>query len=161
MFFQLFDKCKPQNKAKTVSTRDFSDTNIGRFNDNLSAKDWSPVLSTMDAQSSYNNFLEIFSTSYDLHLPIISKKFNKNFHKKEPWMTGGLLTSRRSKIKLEKGHFASPSAISLQLFKNYRNIYNKLLRAAKRLYFEQELKLNQSNSKKSWELIKTVLNKKF
>ena len=158
--FHFLSIRKPQNKAKTVSSRDFSDTNIGRFNDDLSAKDWSPVLSTMDAQCSYNNFLEIFSTSYDLHLPIISKKFNKNFHKKEPWMTGGLLTSRRSKIKLEKGHFASPSAISLQLFKNYRNIYNKLLRAAKRLYFEQELKLNQSNSKKSWELIKTVLNKK-
>ena len=81
----------------------FKDANIDRFKDYLLAKDWSNVLSSTDAQCSYNNFQEIFSKSYDLHLPLITKKFNKNFHKKEPWMTGGLLTSRRSKINLENG----------------------------------------------------------
>ena len=101
--FHFLSLRKPQSKSKTVSTRDFSDANIDQFKDDLLAKDWSNVLSSTDAQCSYNNFQEIFSKSYDLHLPLITKKFNKNFHKKEPWMTGGLLTSRRSKINLEKG----------------------------------------------------------
>ena len=75
-------------------------------------------------------------------------------------MTVGLMTLRRSKINFVKNHFANPSALSLQLFKTYRNLYNKLLRAAKQLFYERELKLHQSNSKKSWDLIRSALNKK-
>ena len=88
---------------------------------------------------SFNNFTETFSSLHDIHLPIVTKKFNRNFHKIEPWITNGLLTSRRQKINLEKNHFANPSIISLEAFKKFRNLYNKVLRAAKKLYFEKEL----------------------
>ena len=53
-----------------------------------------------------------------------------------------------------------PSADSLGTFKSYRNLYNKTIRAAKKLFFERELLLNQSNLKKSWDLIRMALNKK-
>jgi hypothetical protein len=33
-------------------------------------------------------------------------------------------------------------------FRNYRNIYNRTVRPAKKLYFEKELIKNQSNLKK-------------
>jgi hypothetical protein len=48
----------------------------------------------------------------------------------------------------------------LSRFKNYRNVYNRLIRAAKKQYFETELKNNQSNLKKTWQLLKSAINKK-
>ena len=36
-----------------------------------------------------------------------------------------------------------------------------MLRAAKKLYFEKELRANQSNLKKSWDLIKIAMNRKY
>ena len=46
------------------------------------------------------------------------------------------------------------------LFKSYRNLYNKVIKLAKRKYFESELLKNQSNLKKSWSLINQAINRK-
>ena len=53
-----------------------------------------------------------------------------------------------------------PSDASLAKFNIYRNIYNKLTYSAKKLYFQRELFLNQSNLKKPWDFIWLALNKK-
>jgi hypothetical protein len=97
----------------------------------------------------------------DSNIPLVTKKFNKNFNKIEPWVTRGLLTSRRFKIMLEKNHFTDPSANTLDFLKRYRNLYNKLIKAAKKLYFEHEFRANQGNLKRSWELIRAAMNKKI
>ena len=108
-----------------------------------------------------NYFSETFTSLYDLHFPLVTKKFNKNFHRIEPWITGGLLTSRRKKIELEKQMLVNPSPSSTLNYKTFRNVYNKVLRAAKKLYFEQQLILNQSNVKQTWNLIRLAMNKKL
>ena len=145
---------------KTIAKRDFSDANLDYFKNSLSALGWHDVTSTSDPQLALNSFSETFTSLYDLHFPLVTKKFNKNFHKIEPWITGGILTSRRRKIELEKIVFTNPSPASTLNFKLYRNAYNKVLRAAKKLYFEHELLINQSNVKQTWNLIRLAMNKK-
>ena len=56
--------------------------------------------------------------------------------------------------------FINPSPASTLNFNLYRNAYNKVLRAAKKLYFEHELFINQSNVKQTWNLIRLAMNKK-
>ena len=121
---------------------------------------WNNVLSSDDPQLAYDNFSHTFTSLYDIHIPLISKKFNRNIHKIEPWFTAGLLVSRRNKINLTKNHFLSPSQASLDQLKIYRNLYNKLIRLAKKMFYEYELRINQGNLKKSWDLIRHALNKK-
>ncbi len=76
-------------------------------------------------------------------------------------MSAGLLTSRREKNRLCKISLSEPSPFNLDKFKRYRNMYNRLIRAAEKLYFETELRKNQSNLKKSWQLLKIAINKKM
>ena len=151
---------KTLNKPKSFVSRNYNDASIDSFNNSLSALNWNDVLSLRDPQISYTAFSETFSSLHDLHFPKITKKFNKNYHKIEPWFTAGLLISRRKKIALTKAHYMNPSDLSLNLLKSYRNVYNKTFRAAKKLYFEFELRVNQSNLKKSWELIRLAMRKK-
>ena len=116
--------------------------------------------SISDPQLALNNFSDTFTLLYDMHFPLTTKKFNKNFHKIEPWITSGLLTSRWKKIELEKFLLVNPSPASKTLFKTFCNVYNKILRSAKKMYFEKQLFLNQSNAKQTWNLIRLAMNKK-
>ena len=156
----FIDYLKIRTQSKKITSRDTSDGGINAFNDSLSAQSWNNVIMSDDPQVSFNNFNEIFSALHEIHLPNVTKKFNKNYHKIEPWLTGGILTSRRTKISLEKKHFKNPTVASLSYLKTFRNLYTKILREAKKIYFEQSLHISQSNVKKTWDLIRTAMNKK-
>ena len=118
------------------------------------------MLQVNDPQIAFNNFSESFFSLHEIHMPTVTRKFNKNYHKIEPWITSGLLTSRRTKISMEKALFCNPCPASLESFKKFRNLYNRVLRVAKKTFFENELRANQSHAKKSWDLIRLALNKR-
>ena len=48
-------------------------------------------------------------------------------------------------------------AENVAVFKTYNNIYNKLRRISKQLYYDDQFKANCNNSKKTWSLIKEVI----
>jgi Reverse transcriptase (RNA-dependent DNA polymerase) len=74
-------------------------------------------------------------------------------------MTSGLLVSRSNKLKLAKLCFSSPSAINNQNYKNFRNIYNSLIRKSKKLYYANILETNAKNLKKTWSVLNEAINK--
>jgi hypothetical protein len=156
---QVIGQSKTDSAPKFLESRDFSETNIIRFREALSGLDWSHVTNETNTQISYNNFSDTFLSLYDVYFPLTRKKFNKNYHKIEPWITGGLLVSRRNKILLAKNCHLFPSVEGTNSYKRYLNMYNLLLRESKKMYFAAELKKNQSNIKKSWELINKAINK--
>jgi hypothetical protein len=86
-------------------------------------------------------------------------KFNKNIHKKEPWITKGILTSRLTKFELEKNHSINPTHGNWTQFKTYRNIYNKVIRASKKQHYCNSLEANSKNLKKTWSILNEVLKK--
>ena len=45
-------------------------------------------------------------------------------------------------------------------YKKYRNTLNKLLNLAERKHYEQLISDNKSNLKKSWQILKEIINKK-
>ena len=44
-------------------------------------------------------------------------------------------------------------------YKNYRNFYNKVLKSAKKMYFESKLEFNKNDSKKLWATLNEILNR--
>ena len=68
--------------------------------------------------------------------------------------------SRGEKNRLGGIAAKCPSEVNICKFKNYRNLYNKLTRAAKKIFFEEELNKNKSNLKKTWNIIRQAINLK-
>jgi hypothetical protein len=60
--------------------------------------------------------------------------------------------------KLHKIASNTPTEYNLTKYKNYRNIYNSVIRASKKHYFKSYLKANEKNPKKTWETIKEAIN---
>jgi len=69
-------------------------------------------------------------------------------------MTKGLLISRKTKIELGKAAAGQRSEEATQRYKKYRNLFNTLLRASKKLYFSSNLTRNKKNPKRTWDLLK-------
>ncbi len=63
-------------------------------------------------------------------------------------------------IRLCNSSINFPSHHNKEKFKSFRNAYNKVIRAAKKLFYENELLKHQSNLKKTWQTIKSAINKK-
>ena len=91
---------------------------------------------------------------YNIYFPLTKKRFNRNVHKVEKWFTSGLLVSRRTKNLLCKNHICIPNLESKVSYVAYRNLYNKIVKLSKKLYFESELRKNRINLKATWDILK-------
>jgi len=143
---------------KPPPTRTLTRAQILNLKNALSQFSWQNVLETNDVNESYENFWDTLSPLLDLYFPYKTPKFNKNFHKIHSYMTSGLLTSRRNKAVLHKQSILQPTPENISYYKTFRNIYNKLIRASKKLYFENELYRARKNPKKTWSILKEALN---
>jgi hypothetical protein len=61
-------------------------------------------------------------------------------------------------LKLHKMAIQSPTEINISSYKRYRNIYNGLIRASRRWYFDDGLKKSKKDPKKTWKLTNEALN---
>ena len=61
----------------------------------------------------------------------------------EPCMSRGILVLRKQKNHLSYTCLKSPTPANVFSFKKYRNLYNQIIRCAKKIYFEKQLKENQ------------------
>jgi hypothetical protein len=141
-----------------VTYRDFSEHNVRQFVNSLMIEDWNNVLNCNDPNDSLNNFLSIFKAHHTSFFSPKTKRFNKNFDKKEKWMTSGLLVSRLKKLELSKLCSCTPSPENSNRYKSYRNMYNRLVRISRKSYYEEQLTLNKNNLRKTWQILNDALN---
>ena len=87
---------------------------------------------------------------------LTTTKFNKNYHKVSDFMTTGLLISRRNKILLHKTALVTNTHDNWTTYRNYRNLFNKTIRASKKLHYESKLATNAKNPKKTWDILKEL-----
>jgi hypothetical protein len=150
-FFTFFalQNAKKQKTQKILKSRSFNLTNLNNFKLSLSSLSWESTTSKQNVNECMDAFYDEFLTLFNLHFPILTKKFNKNYHKINDFMTIGLLISRKSKIKLQKKSILEPTIENLNKYKSYRNIFNTLMRKSKIAYFENNLNLHEKNPKKN------------
>lgn len=141
-----------------LPSRTFDVESISKFKIDLSSITWNDVLSDEDVDSSYGKFWSTFKTLFNLHFPLIKAKRNKNHHPLQNYMTKGLLISRSTKLSLHKHSILNPSPLNISKYRSYRNLYNKLLRTSKKLYFERNFKKYKKDPKRTWSLIREALH---
>lgn len=150
-------------KPKLISdpykfSRDFSIENIERFKQALSNQSWFLVLNSTDTNESCDFFLNTFFELYEIFFQIRRVKVNKNYHPICPFMTKGLLISRRQNLKLANKARRFPSLINKDTYKSYRLIYNKMVRLSKKLHYNKKISDAGSDSRKIWSVLKEVVN---
>ena len=72
-------------------------------------------------------------------------------------MTKGLIISRKNKEKLFNKKCRVPSFTNIEKFKKTNNMYIKLCRSAKTLYYKNKFEANLNSIKGTWMTIKEAL----
>ena len=118
---------------------------------------------TSDPNDNYNILLEELKKAIDKHMPMKTVKFDKYRHKKETWITSGILKSIRYKDKLYRQLKMTDPLIPQYNFlktnlKTYSTILKRNIRLAK-ICIILICSINQKNdSKRTWKQINDLIS---
>lgn len=123
----------------------------------LSYEDWDLVFVDNDVNKIFNNFLTTYLRAFYHCFPL--KKFNKIMRNNE-WITKGIKTSSARKRDLYLISRNSNNIIIKNHYKKYSQILSNVVKAAKRLHYNNKI-INSTNKPKTiWQIVKTETNTK-
>jgi len=140
-------------------TRIYSENNISKFINLLQQTDFTDILQTDCPEVSYQKFIRLYSLAHESAFPLKVIHKNKKYIKKEAWMSAGLMTSMRTRIKLYAKKLRKPTEHNIDRYKSYNNQYNKLKRLMKMTYYKNLIEENRHNIKRTWSILNETINK--
>ena len=114
-------------------------------------------MSNINAQEAYSLFHDSITTVYNQCFPLKQTKIG--YINKLPWLTEGLKSSIKRKHKLHTIFLRKPTPENNKAYKKFKNKLTHILRIAERNHIQIELKSCKSDMRKSWKIIKEVINK--
>ena len=159
IFHIIYNKEKVSNPT-FVRSQNFNAEKVAAFKEQLSRVDWNTVINQDDTQLAYDNFYGIFNRLYTHHFPIKHIRFDKNIHNIEPFMSRSILKSRKTKFELAEIKLRFPTEANISKYNQYRKCYDKVIRAAKKLYFKHSFEQNKNNLRKTWDILREAIRKK-
>ena len=144
-------------QAVHTQSRVFSERNIARFSQALAEINWADVTNQHSAQESFaafhQNYSRAFNTSFAFKQP------SSTYRDQKPWLTQGLKNSIRTKNKLYVRSIKNPTIANKASYKVFRNKVNSLLRKCERDHYTRLISENKRNLRKTWSIIRELLNK--
>lgn len=152
---QLISYCiTSATRTTLIASRSFSQANIGIFNNYLADEAWDDILyAEGDVSQTFSRFLETFMCYFEDSFKLIKKR---TCNVERGWLTAGIRVSSR-KLRLLADMF-SKGLIDACFYKRYKLIYRRVVRQAKRMYFDRKLMNAANKSKTAWKIIKSHVN---
>ena len=147
-----------QRVEEYISKRLYNQETIKNFKDKLNEVDWDDVLNLQDCQSSFSLFHKRFCQYFNECFPIVRIKIG--YRNRKPWLTPALKKSIKVKNKLYGLSIKSSTVFNINKYLDYKRKLQNLLRRSERNHYEELFRNNVGNIKKSWEIIKEVINDK-
>lgn len=143
-----------------TKSRKITPTTIPIFGDLLKTTSFESVTDENRPKHAFDNFFEILDGAVNKVLPETVTKVHKSNSPLNPWMTTGLLTSRKQKEKLASKKLRNPTLLNINNFKSFNKIYNSLIRKEKHSHYDSKFTEFSTNMKKTWETIREVIGTK-
>ena len=155
----LIDYSSNKAAAPTyIKKRTFSQENMDKFNNLLHLENWEDICRTQDTQGAYSLFLNKYCSIYDTCFPW--KTIKNGYRNRKPWLSDSLKKQIRIKNQLYRQYKRTDDANIHIIYKRFRNKLNGLLFKAEKEHYSKVLNENKNNIKKSWTILKQIINKK-
>jgi hypothetical protein len=149
---ELFTKKKVM--THTHRTRLITKDSIIQFQELLSNNTWDSIYLNNDANGIFNAFLNTFLNIFEASFPITYINNVRN----NGWITKGIKISCRCKRSL---YILSRNCndLNLKLYYQYCAIIRKVIREAKKSYYNHLIDVSKNKMKTTWSIIKNVTGK--
>ena len=74
-------------------------------------------------------------------------------------MSKAILKSRKTKLNLAEIKIRFPTQANKDKYNAYNKCYNKVIRTAKKLYFQRSFEEHKSDLRKTWEVLREAIRK--
>ena len=139
-----------------IMKRRYSYKNKQSFCSDLAKIDWNEIYSLMDAQLIFTRFHEIFLRLHNVNFP--KRKIKLKYNNRKPWLTEGLKQSIKNKNKSYMKSVKIRLAYNEMKYKTFRNKLKHVLLTAEKKHYADTLEANKSNMKKTWTILKGIIN---
>jgi hypothetical protein len=155
----LIDKnIKETDVILNSKKRIINDKSINKFRNLLHDQNFDDIFQITCVNNAMNVFHSKISKLYDECFPLTPLK--RHYSSKKPWLSVGLKQSIKIKNHLYKCFLKDPTPNKEEQYKIYRNKLHHLLRRAERDHYENIININKNNLKKTWSVMKNIINKK-
>ena len=145
-------------KSKYILRRKTNQNCINKFQNELNSINWDVVQSSNDCQEAFSKFHDYFSRHFDKCFPI--EKIKLNYKNRKQWLTQGFKDSIKVKNKLYALSIKTVNVYNTNKYVKYKRALQRIMKKAERDHYTGLFEKYKGNIKKSWELIKEVVNKK-
>ena len=152
---------KLQDDPLEVTSRTINDENIASFESEISATDWNFVHEFETVDEKFDAFESKYSEIYNKNFPIKKNSTKKGRRKTvQPWLLEWLQLACERKNKLYHEFVKNPSTENEETYKKMKKFVTKHIRKAKNKYYNAYFKKHSSDSKKQWQMVNSLLNRK-
>ena len=151
----ILKQCTTNDSSQLL--RVINESRIEKYKDCISNTDWTALNVYENCETYYKHFIDEFKNIDDHVFPVI--KVKKRYRNRLPWLTPGLKESIKHKNKLFKISQKHPTAYNKMMYKDFRNKTTALLRITEKQYYQEQIIENKNNLRKTWVIIKQVINK--
>ena len=131
---------------------------IDRISQSVAEIDWEEMYHIQHTQQAFSLLHQKLSNLYDEHFP--KKRVKLKYNNKKPWLSEGLQNAIKHKNKLYIKSIKTKCAHNETKYKTYRNKLKQILYKAEKEYYSNLISANKSNMKKTWSILKDIINKK-
>ena len=155
--FHLNFSYQNKNCDTFIIKRKYTSVNNQAFIDSLSNIDWKAVMSHDTTNGSFNCFHSILKELHNKHFP--KSRVKLRYNNKKPWLSDDLKESIKLKNKLYYLSKKIPSVFNEENYKRNKYFLQRKIKSEEKKYYEQLFDKFNGNMKKSWNLIKSIINR--
>ena len=157
--FPIFCICSEMNilKDKHIYKRRINQRCMDKFQDKLDSVDWEGIKRINNCQEAFSQFHNVYLKYFDECFPL--EKMKINYKNRKPWLTDSLKNSIKVKNKLYTIYMNNSNLYNKNKYIDYKKVLQKVMRRSERNHYNDILMKNKGNIKKSWELIREIINK--
>ena len=110
-----------------------------------------------DTQTAFSHLYNKLSNLQYKYFP--KRRIQLKYNYKKPWLSEGLRQAIKTKNKLYRKSVIIKSSYNESTYKRYRNKLRRVLLSEEKRYYAELLHKNKNNMKKTWLILKNIVNK--
>ena len=155
--FSILSGTNMEMSNKCIKSRSFTTRNKINFRNEVNNTDFNDILQSNDCKHAFSLFHNRICQLFEKCFPLQAKTIK--YANRKCYLTPGLKKSIMIKNKLYLKYKRNPTPENLAHYKFYKSKLNRIVRNQERSYFNSKINDLKGNVKKTWSVIKEVINK--
>ena len=149
-------------KRPKTPYRRFNAENTEKFRRLISEETWAETESETDSQLKFNKFIDTYTKHYDSAFPLETNQSRRKNERQspKPWILPWLEDACARKNRFYYEFVKNPTEVNKIKYKKMKKFVDKHILKAKNKYYTEYFKQHKDCSRKQWEMINKLLNRK-